>query len=319
MKKVLVVIPVEDRHKEMLERAAAGRCTLVYKAKSEVSAEDLQGVDALIGNLPVELVRQGEKLSWVQLNSAGADAYSVPGILPEEAVLTNSSGAYTVAVSEHMLALTMDLIRHFGAYHTHQERHEWVSEGRITSVWGSTVLILGIGDIGSAYARQVKGMGAARVIGVRRRADRPLPEGVDEQYAMSDLDRLLPQADIVAMVLPGTRETVHLMDERRLRLMRRGAVLINVGRGNAIDPEALKRVMREGVLGGVGLDVTEPEPLPAEDELWDLPGVTITPHVAGQFYLQETFERIVRIAAGNLQAFLGDHDFDHVVNRRAGY
>ena len=136
---------------------------------------------------------------------------------------------------------------------------------------------------------------------------------------MDDLDMLLGRADIVAMVLPGGSATNHIMDERRLRLMKKGAYLINVGRGNAIDPAALKVVLKDGHLGGCGLDVTEPEPLPPEDELWAMDNVVITPHVAGNFFLAETFERIVRIAGENLKAWASGEELKNVVDFSTGY
>ena len=142
---------------------------------------------------------------------------------------------------------------------------------------------------------------------------------LDEQHTMDGLDELLGRADIVAMVLPGGDATNHIMDERRLRLMKKGAYLINVGRGNAVDPEGLYKVLKEGHLGGCGLDVTEPEPLPADSPLWDLGNLVITPHVAGNFFLPETFERIVRIAGENLAAWANGTPYRNVVDFATGY
>jgi len=158
----------------------------------------------------------------------------------------------------------------------------------------------------------------AHVIGVRR-TNRNKPDYLDEQHTMDDLDMLLGRADIVAMVLPGGSATNHIMDERRLRLMKKGAYLINVGRGNAIDPDGLYKALKDGHLGGCGLDVTEPEPLPADSPLWDLENLVITPHVAGNFFLPETFERIVRIAGENLAAWANGTPYRNVVDFTTGY
>ena len=117
---------------------------------------------------------------------------------------------------------------------------------------------------------------------------------------MDDLDMLLGRADIVAMVLPGGSATNHIMDERRLRLMKKGAYLINVGRGNAIDPDGLYKALKDGHLGGCGLDVTEPEPLPADSPLWDLENLVITPHVAGIF----SFRRPLNGSSGSREKTL---------------
>lgn len=330
--KVLVVLPVEEQQKEYLKSRAEGckkEAELIWKRPDEVTADMAAEADAIIGNIAPEVLRRANELSlsqnegksalqWVQLQSAGADNYTKAGILPKDTILTNSAGAYGTSVSEHMLAMTFALIRRFDQYEKQQANHEWKVAGKVTSVEDATVLVLGLGDIGGRYAAKMHALGA-HVIGVRRTLHAEKPDYLEEQHTIDELDSLLPRADIVAMVLPGGAETYHLMDERRLRLMKPGAYLINDGRGSAIDPRALKKVMQEGYLGGVGLDVTEPEPLPADDALWDMERVILTPHIAGQFLLQKTFENVVHIAGENLHAFLNGEELKHVVNRKKGY
>ena len=158
----------------------------------------------------------------------------------------------------------------------------------------------------------------AHVIGVRR-TNGEKPEGVDEQVTIDKLDEILPRADLVAMNLPGGEATLNLMDERRLRLMKKGAYLINVGRGVSIDQEALIKVLKEEHLGGAALDVTVPEPLPENDPLWDAKNIIITPHVASNYLLAETFERFVRISAENLKRYANGEPLENVVDRATGY
>jgi phosphoglycerate dehydrogenase-like enzyme len=179
--------------------------------------------------------------------------------------------------------------------------------------------VVGLGDIGGEYAKRMKALGSY-VIGVRRKAGEK-PDYLDELYTSEKLDELLPRADFVALALPNTPDTIHIMGEERLRTMKKHAFLINVGRGNAIDSDALNRVLREGHLGGCAVDVTEPEPLPPEHPLWDAPGMIITPHIAGKFNLPETFERIIRIAGTNMEKFLaGKRDeMTSLVDRGTGY
>lgn len=188
-KKILVTIPVTEAHKTYLEkRASSGKynCQFRYIPKEHVTKEDLEDTQVLIGNLPPALVREAKRLEWLQLNSAGADPYTPEGVLPAGAVLTNATGAYGLAVSEHMLALTFDLIRRLGQYHKNQADRQWRSMGSIISVEGSTILILGLGDIGGDYARKVKALGAY-TIGVRRTC-KEKPEYLDEQYTISQND-----------------------------------------------------------------------------------------------------------------------------------
>ena len=314
MKKILVVLPVNETHKAVLSDAISGSgdsYELVYTEGAEPSADDLKDASVIIGTFDKAMLRHAEKAEWYQLSWSGSDAFLAPGVLRKGLVLTSAVGAYGLAVSEHMLAQTFALIRRFGQYGRNQVRHDWRPMGPVTSVEGSVIAVLGLGDIGGDYARKVKALGAY-VIGLRKSVREKLPY-LDEQYTIAELDAVLPRADIVAMVLPGSAETAHIMDEERLRKMKPGAYLLNSGRGTAVDLAALKTLLREGRIGGVALDVTEPEPLPADDELWDLDNVIITPHIAGQLLLPETLNRIIRIAAENLGHWIKGEPLRNVV------
>lgn len=309
--RVLVGLPVSERHRKFLE-SCAPECEFIYKPKELVVDSDLEDVSVVIGNIRPTAAAAAPALQWIQLNSAGADEYVAARRAADHWQICCARGAYSIAVSEHMIGMLFDMIRHFGEYHRKQAEHIWEANTHIVSIEGSTVLVLGLGDIGSSFARKIKGLGAAAVIGVRRNCG-PKPDCVDEVFTTDELDSVLGRADFVAMVLPGGEETRGIMDERRLRMMKKGSYLVNVGRGNAVDSAALKKVLSEGLLAGAGLDVTDPEPLPADDPLWDMENVFITPHVAGQFYLDETFERIVRIAGRNLRHWTSGEPLENVV------
>ena len=320
MKKVLVTLPVQPQHLAFFEsqvRDAGEEYEFFTCASNGLTAEDVKDKQIILGSVEPALLPEAKSLAWLQLSWAGADSFVKPGVLREDVILTNASGAYGLTVSEHMLAVTLSLVRRLHQYARNQQAHVWADRGSVTSIEGSTVLVLGLGDIGGRYAQKMKALGAY-VIGVRR-TEKPKPDYLDEQYTMDRLDELLPRADIVAMVLPGGEATTHLMDETRLRLMKKTAYLINDGRGGAIDPEALKKVLAEGHLGGAALDVTEPEPLPADDPLWDNEKVIITPHISGQFHLRETFERVVRICGENLYRYARGMELAHIVDRETGY
>ena len=191
-KEILVTIPVTETHKRYLEEQASSgeyHCSIRYKAGKEVEAEDVKRANVIIGNVRPELLHHASGLELFQLNSAGADSYTGPGILPEGAVLANAKGAYGLAVSEHMLALTFSLIRRLPEYGKRQASHQWSPAGNIISVEGSVVLVLGLGDIGGDYARKMKALGAY-VIGIRRTEKEKL-EYLDEQYTMEQLDEVL--------------------------------------------------------------------------------------------------------------------------------
>ena len=316
MIKILVSLPVEDRHKALLEAAAPG-CSFRYKELSAIVPADAEDVDVILGNVPTPVVQAAKNLKWLQTNSAGVEGYIRPGVLPENAHLTNATGAYGLAISEYMVAVLLSMMKRLPTYRDTQHKHIWASQGNVKSIYGSTVLVLGMGDIGGEFAKRVKAMGAY-VIGVRR-TDTRQSDVADEVHTYKELDELLPRADVVAMSLPGTPETTGILSRERLALLKDGAYVVNVGRGTAIDTDALCDALNSGKLAGATLDVTDPEPLPEDHPLWDIETALITPHVSGHYHLQETFERIVRISAENLQHFLNGEPMRNEVDFATGY
>lgn len=315
-KNVLVLLPTEARHREKLE-AAGAECCFVYSRPDEVSLEQIQAANVIIGQPKPDMLRASENLEWLQTASAGVDPYIVPGVLAAKTVLTNATGAYSKAVSEHAFALTLMLIKKLHLYRDEQMKNHWSDRGTVTSLSDSTVLVVGLGDIGRAYARMVKAMGAY-VIGVKRRGG-SCPDYVDELVLTQDIDSVLPRADVVMSVLPNTAETRYLYTDERFDKMKDSAVFVNCGRGNAVSSEVLYRALKEQKISAAAIDVVETEPLPADSPLWGLENLVITPHISGFFHLPETFERIVDIAAGNLAAYLAGKELHNVVDFATGY
>ena len=177
-----------------------------------------------------------------------------------------------------------------------------------------------MGDIGSNFARRAHALGA-EVVGVRRTVhpDTPCPDYCLRVVPQSELDAELPQADLVALSLPGTPETAHLFNKERLALCKTGAILMNVGRGSAVDHDALYEAVHSGHLSGAALDVTEPEPLPADHPLWNEPGVILTPHVSGGFSLPRTLDNIADIFVHNLKRYAAGQPLENQVSRTAQY
>ena len=318
MKKILIAVPLNPEKRKYIESQAEGHdVQFNYVDADEITLDDVKDVNAIIGSIRRKWIKAAENLEWLQIIYAGADLYVVPGLLKPETILTNASGAYNTEVAEHMLAMTFSLVRHFGHYMRNQINHTWKQLSSVDSVKDSTILVLGFGRIGNEYAKKVNALGA-HVIGVKRTI-KDKPDYVDELHTIDELDNLLGRADIVAMVLPGSEDTKHIINAERLKNFKHGAYLINVGRGNAIEPEALKAALKSGQLGGVALDVTEPEPLPVDDELWNFENVIITPHIAGHLFLDEAREIIVKIAGENLRRWLNNEPLINVVNRDLGY
>ncbi len=315
MKRILVTLPVEERHKRLLENQAPCE-EIICCPLNQVTHELAQSAHVVIGNVAPGLLAGSTKLEWLQLHSAGTAPYA-DGMLRDGVILTNATGAYGLAIAEHLLGMTLCLQKKLHLYGRNQLQASWKDEGPVTSLMGATVLVVGLGDIGGEFAKRCKAMGS-HVIGFRR-VVRDCPEGVDEVHTLDRLDEMLPSADLVSLSLPATKETNRLFSAERLACMKKGAILLNVGRGTVLDQDALCDALESGHLGGAGLDVTDPEPLPAGHRLWKAPNLILTPHVSGGYHLAETFERIVRLSAGNLGRFLSGEPLSGVVDFATGY
>lgn len=316
MKKILCMLPVTPEHKARLEKAAEG-CEFVYTSEHDATAEQIAEANVIIGGPTPELIKASPKLELLQLNMAGADRYVKPGVLAETTKLTNATGAYSKAVAEHAATMLFMLQKKLHLYRDAQKRHEWADFGTVGTISDCTVLVVGLGDIGCHFARIIKALGGY-VIGVKRR-ESAKADCVDEQYTMDKLDELLPRADVVFSVLPGTSATMHMYTAERFKLMKKSAIFINCGRGNAVDNSVLYDALTGGDIAMAGIDVSEVEPLPAESPLWALDNLMITPHVSGYYHLPYTFERIVDIAEENLGHWLRGEELKNIVDFATGY
>lgn len=203
------------------------------------------------------------------------DAYTAPGVLPEGVLLTCSTGVYGHSVSKHLFAMLLALMKRLPQYRDQQRQAQWRDLGQARSLLDAEVLMVGTGDLGTSFARLCRALGA-HTTGVRRDPARPA-QGIQRIYGLSELDELLPRADVVALALPQSPKTVGLFGRERLLRLKEDAILLNGGRGSAVDCAALAEVLESGRLWGAGLDVTDPEPLPPEHPLWRQPRALITP------------------------------------------
>jgi len=313
---IVVVMPVEEEHKALLH-SVAPEADVIFCTSKEVDSELLQNAEIIVGNLSPDRLKVCKNLKLLQLNTAGTDGYTAPGILPDGAVLTNATGSYGVGIAEHMVGSLLLLMKKLDLYRLNQEQALWKDEGSVKSIYGSKTLVVGLGDIGSEFAIRMKAMGSS-VTGIRRQKTEK-PDYVDALFQMERLYECLSEADIVAASLPNTKETVKIFDEKAFGSMKKGSYFINVGRGNAVDQDALFDALSSGHLAGAAIDVTDPEPLPSDSKLWNAPNIFITPHVSGGFHLKETHDRIVRIAAENIKHLINDEPLISVVDMETGY
>ena len=305
---------------EELERicAAAAGFELV-DLSGKCSERDIAACEILFGFINSDTIKAAKNLKWLHSQSAGVDYYLKPETgLPQSVILTNSTGAYGIGISEHLITVTLMLLRKMNEYCLLQAQNKWHGLGTVKTLYQSDITVVGLGDIGGCYAMRCSALGA-RVKGVvRSRRDRK-PDYVDELFTADRLDEALCDADIIALCLPETNETRQLLTRERMRTLKKGALILNIGRGSAIDQDALTELLESGHIGGAGLDVTEPEPLPPDSRLWNMPNVVITPHISGGTSLEITLKLIADKFIKYLGDYIAGHKFTHVVDRALEY
>ncbi len=289
-----------------------------YEGDPAVRARYIAEADAMIGDIPEELLPQATRLRWVQSTGAGANALCTPGMQARTDIVgTTCVGVHVASVPEQVLAMLFAFARRLPEQIINQQgEHRFFWPTGIFEVEGQTMGILGLGHIGEAMARKAKGLGM-RVTGWRRSA-RPVPEGLlDQQFAADNLAGLLADADHVVICLPLTSETEGLIGAAELRQMKPTAYLYNVGRGAIIDQDALITALHDQTIAGCGTDVPEPEPLPPDHPLWNAPNLILLTHYGG--ITPKYGQRAYAIIHENVRRFLAGIPLHNVVDKQRGY
>jgi D-2-hydroxyacid dehydrogenase (NADP+) len=264
-----------------------------------------------------ELLARAPRLRWFQAASAGVDRLEQGGFFERQVMVTSSSGVHATPVGEYVLMVMLMFAKGAHRLLRAQAERRWI---RLipAELRGKTVGVVGMGRIGTEVARLSRAAGC-RVLAIRRSAleRRPGRAPADEVLPPSDLPYLLSESDYVVLAVPLTQETRHLIGPEELRAMKPTAVLINISRGPVVDETALVQALKEGWIGGAGLDVFEREPLPEDSELWGLENVMLTPHISGG--TERYFQRAVPIFCENLRRYLKGRTLLNVVDPRRGY
>jgi len=255
----------------------------------------------------------------MQTVGAGVDDIVSPELIERGMLVTNNSGVHASNIAEHVLGLMLAFARRLPLQIRGQIAHEWrddVGRQGVFELNGQTLLIVGLGDIGSAIAVRAKAFGMI-VLGIRRRKGLEAPKDVDEQFGIDQLREELPRADHAVIALPLTESTRKLFDDATIGSMKQGAYLYNIGRGAIVDTQSLVDHLQTGHLAGAGLDVTDPEPLPTDSPLWDMENVIITSHTSGA--TPNYIERATAILHENIRRFIADEPLVNVVDLKQGY
>jgi phosphoglycerate dehydrogenase-like enzyme len=281
-------------------------------------AAEADGTDARF--VTAEFLAGAPKLAWVQAMGVGVDRWMrlEPLVKNDRIVLANLRGSSGPAIAEHAFAMLLTLTRDLRFHMENQASGRWARDGsgvRPIALEGRTMLVVGLGGIGSEVAERAHGFGM-RVIATRR-TDAASPTWIEKVGKPGELLALLPEADVVAICVPLTAETEGLFDAKAFAAMKPGSYLVNVARGKIVDTQALLEALEKKHLAGACLDVTDPEPLPPEHPLWELPNVVITPHVSSDAEL--TDERSWTAFKENFRRFGAGEPLLNVVDKRAGY
>ncbi|MEI7685617.1 MAG: D-2-hydroxyacid dehydrogenase [Planctomycetota bacterium] len=265
---------------------------------------------------PFDALAGMTKLRWLQLASAGVPGALCPLASERSLRVTNLAGLYGPSIAEHALGMMLILSRNLHVAYSQQAAKIWDQSVNRTmrNLAGSTLGVIGLGNIGVNIARLGQAMGM-RVVGCRRSA-KTTPY-VDQVYACSERNRVAAEADVVAVAAPLTRDTDAFLGREFFAAMRPGALIVNVARGAVIDESALIEALQTGKVGGAGLDVFAVEPLPAESPLWTLPNVVVSPHYSGDVVNFSTApaDRFTR----NLRNWLSQRDLEGSVLLDLGY
>ena len=286
--------------------------------------EVLKHTHILLSNpiVPDDILERAPEVRMVQLTSAGADRLIDSELArSDRAKLVTASGLHATPISEYVIGAMIAFAKGFPRAMQGQQERTW-RPFLAKELEGSTVAVLGLGNIGRRVAELSKALGM-RVIGMRRSADRRMTGEeagetcFDEMLPTNDLFYALGEADYIVLAMPLTDDSRHMIGEEQLRAMKPSAVIVNIARGAVIDQEALVRALKEGRIAGAALDVTDPEPLPPDNDLWTAPNVMITPHISGG--TPRYMDRAIDIFVDNLQRYVADRELRNVVDPSRGY
>ena len=303
---------IEDAQKTFPE------VTFVSAADHDDILREIVDAEAVFGGISREAFLAAKHLKWIQNTGAGVEGLARIDELAESGVtVTNTRGAHAATIAEHAFGLLLSLTRHLPQLFQAQREHDWLERSDIPQVGltGLTLGMVGLGNIGRAIAKRGHAFDMT-VIAVDAH-EIPKPDFVTELRLSDGLDDLLRRADVVAVTIPSTPQTMGLLGAEQLRLMKPTAYLLVVSRGGIVDEDVLTQMLRDGQLAGAGLDVTATEPLPADSPIWDAPNLLLTPHCSGRSAF--TSASAMAIFHENLGRYLAGEPLTNLVDLKLGY
>jgi phosphoglycerate dehydrogenase-like enzyme len=302
---------------EALQSAAPG-VEIVVANQADI-AKQAAGADVVIGFCTPEVVAAGKSIRWIQLVTAGVEnCVSIPGVRDRDILVTNMQRIGGPIIAEHVMGMVLAFTRGIDIYVSAQPRAEWrrtTPPGRMSVIDGKTMLVVGLGGIGSEVAKRAHAMGMKVV--ATRASGRTGPEFVSYVGLPDELPKLASEADFVVNTAPLTPQTTGIFDAAFFAKMKPSAYFINIARGRSVVTSALIDALNSKKIAGAGLDVTDPEPLPPDHPLWKAANVIITPHVANDSDLG--YDAQIKVVQENLRRYLAGERMLSVVDVQKGY
>ncbi|MGH8222335.1 MAG: D-2-hydroxyacid dehydrogenase, partial [Woeseiaceae bacterium] len=320
-KRIYMVPPGYDAETDAMMMASAREVagdTEVVEISYPIPDEVIADAEVLVARCTPRIILEAKNLRWLQDSRHGVDSCMVPGIEDKDFVLTNAQHTSGPPIADHAIAMMTMLTRGLHLFHRYQLRGEWKErpiDFPVLELSDKTMLVVGLGGVGTEVARRAHGLGM-RVLAVRN-SSREGPPFVEYVGLSQELHELAGRADVIVNALPLTKETRGLFDEKFFSAAKGGAYFISVGRGGSTVTEDLVEALKDGRLAGAGLDVTDPEPLPEGHELWGMPNVVITPHIAATTD-QGRWRRWALIRE-NLRRYVNGEKMLNVVDVSRGY
>ena len=285
-------------------------------AREQALLKEVADADAIIGAPSREVVNAAKKLKWLQITSAGVEPYLFPEIINRDLVMTNAKTLSSPAIADHGFGMLLALTRKLNHFIAIRPKEEWTRGNyELQELQGKTAVVIGTGGIGSAVARRAKAFGMT-VIGVDPK-EFPPRQSFDRMVYPDRLDQVIPEADVVFVCVPHTKESEKMYGPGQFERMKRGSYFIALSRGKIYDLPALVKALDSKHLAGAGVDVTDPEPLPKGHALWKFDNVIITPHVATQG--EGGTPRRIELYKDNIARFAAGEQLRNVVDKQKGY
>ncbi len=321
--KLLVTVPWNDEQLRKVKTAypQVEFCTALTEREAVEAAKD---AELVFGDVSREVFLAAKNLRWIQCHGAGVNKLiAIPELVISDVVVTNTRGAHAATIAEHFFGTLIGLTRQFPKLYMAQQNKEWINWSQWPekvgappiSIQGLTIGILGLGNIGQAIAARAHAF-QMDIVAVDK-YDAPRPDYISAFWLISEMHELLRRSDVVVVTVPGTSETYRLVGHQELSVMKPTSYLCVVSRGGVVDEDALANMLKNGLLAGAAVDVTETEPLAANSPLWEAPNLIITPHCAGKS--EASTAAATAIFSENIGHYLAGRPLTNLVDKKLGF